>query len=184
MKKLEDLLQQYLHSSSSDNTPKTSRFKFGRKKDLSPAALQPVSCPPPLSPQDRGKEDSAIEETKKEQQSPGTTRILEHLSFPSSSSSSANLTSSTSSHSQLKQCIIDLRVPKNAQQQHLEHRQNAYPTIPALYLDKISECLVIAPDIAGSVLIHDAKDCVIIVSCHQVRSIIYSLDLVSYLSST
>ena len=41
-------------------------------------------------------------------------------------------------------------------------------SIPALYLADISNTLVVAPSVTGSVLIRNAKNCMLAVGCHQV----------------
>ena len=60
---------------------------------------------------------------------------------------------SASSFSRLEGCIVDLRTQ----------------TLPALYLTDISRCLILAPSVAGSVLLHGVSDSVLYVGSHQVR---------------
>lgn len=68
------------------------------------------------------------------------------------------------SFSNLDKCILDFRSAS-------EDDNLSKNGIPALYLENISHCLVIAADITGSVLIHDASNCIFILKCHQVSKL-------------
>lgn len=53
----------------------------------------------------------------------------------------------------LKSCILDLRGAG----------------VPALYLQDLADCIVLAPSISGSVLVRNARNSTFLVGCHQVR---------------
>ena len=60
--------------------------------------------------------------------------------------------SKAASFTGLQGCIVDLR--------------GCSPS--ALYLLRLESCIIMAPDVAGSALIHNADRCVLLLGCHQV----------------
>lgn len=152
----------------------TNKLYFSRSRKpastgavYSSTSADKVQAPPPSK--------TAIDETFSSSSSSSVVNVLETRSVPQTASipsrslkyirlSDLDDVTGSVSFSNLDQCILDFRsasaddnLPKNG--------------IPALYLDNISHCLVIAPDITGSVLIHDASNCIFILKCHQVSKL-------------
>lgn len=70
-----------------------------------------------------------------------------HIVYSSSTSTSAP------SLANLSRCFVDLRSGP----------------IPSLYLKDLQDTVVVASDVQGSVLVHNAKSCLLAINCHQVR---------------
>ncbi|KAK9896947.1 hypothetical protein P389DRAFT_194595 [Cystobasidium minutum MCA 4210] len=87
-------------------------------------------------------------------------RTLEYITL-----ASLDDTSTSVSLNSLDRCIVDLTHYSRGS----DNAEDPQDSIPALYLENISNCLVIAPDIKGSALIHNAQNCIFILKCHQFR---------------
>lgn len=141
-----------MHQSSTPSS--TSRFAFNKHRKQPEPNNTDNSFPAPSanSPIDSRTSDW-VENVHRDKEIPTIHRTAEHISLSdivdNGKSSSVSLTG-------LDKCTVDLRYPEGD------------GTIPALYLENIKHCLVLAPNIAGSVLIHNAEDCVFVLKCHQV----------------
>jgi hypothetical protein len=78
----------------------------------------------------------------------------------------SHLAQSDLSISDLNHCIVNL-LPSA-----LSSSSSGIDTplvISALHARKLSDCVVLLPDVDGSALIHDLERCVVVLGCHQVR---------------
>jgi hypothetical protein len=67
----------------------------------------------------------------------------------------------------LTDCIVDLRLPDATNQ--------TYQPLSALHVNRLKRCLVLVGTVDGSVMLHDCQQCIFILACRQVNSIIYLL---------
>jgi len=86
-------------------------------------------------------------------------RTLEHITLDTLN----NARSQSIALSNLERCIVDLRASS-----HSVETGSLADSIPALYVENISDSIIVALAVAGSVLIHNASNCILILKCHQV----------------
>lgn len=89
------------------------------------------------------------------------TRVQEYITL----SDLGDASSSSISLNNLNKCIVNLSSDCRTEE---AERIAESKSLPALYLENISNSVVIATNIKGSALIHNAVNCIFILKCHQV----------------
>lgn len=88
------------------------------------------------------------------------TRVLEYITLWD-----LNDTTNSVSLSNLDKCIVNLSSDCRTEE---AEKTSESKSIPALYLENITNSVVIATNIKGSALIHNASNCIFVLKCHQV----------------
>ncbi|KAJ3476057.1 hypothetical protein NLI96_g11423 [Meripilus lineatus] len=143
------------------------KFSFKRK-----AAAASSPAPTPVTQAKVATVTAAVE--VKDLPSTSTNRVLsdrskEYLtwsSIPNSTSSISDLTISD-----LDQCIVNFTSsPKPDEGSSDQGESESQHKITALHIRNITNSILIFPPIEGSALLHDLKQCTIVLGCHQVSS--------------
>lgn len=73
----------------------------------------------------------------------------------------------------ISQSVIDLR-PVPSPPSTLSPSLNDNTTLSSLHVRNLSRCVLITPPMAGSALLHDLKDCLVVLASHQVGGAFHS----------
>nr|GAT44397.1 predicted protein [Mycena chlorophos] len=125
-----------------------SKFAF-KRKTATAATASTQSVPPTLLPLPNAA-GPARETSTNMILSSHTRRYLTHDALPLKTSPTSDLTISDLNH-----CIVNLLGPELR--------------ISALHIRNLVDTVLLLPSIAGSVLLHDLRRCIVVVACHQFR---------------
>lgn len=128
---------------TSANAPKFS-FKRKATKTMPSTEHGLIAVPPPTTSQ-----STLIESVK-------TLAAFSHRYLTILDGHSPN-SSAEVSISDVDNCVVNLLASDD------DH------TITALHVQRVSRSVILLPQIAGSIILHDLSECVIAVGCHQVR---------------
>ncbi|TDL23264.1 hypothetical protein BD410DRAFT_827939 [Rickenella mellea] len=153
------------------------KFSFKRKpaKASSPSSHISEKSPHVDRPQAAGSLPPSI--------SPSSPEIAPTTNLTLSSHSHAHLTSESLPHSftsssdltisNLDNCIVDLIPIQNTPEDGQEPRVGAHPSeissLTSVHIRDVKRSIILLGAIGGSVLMHGVEQCVIILSCHQLR---------------
>ncbi|KAF7292946.1 C-CAP/cofactor C-like domain-containing protein [Mycena indigotica] len=120
-----------------------SKFSFKRKAPVTSSTSVAQSAPTPsLPPPEPATTNLTL--------SSYTRRYISHTSLPIDNAQTSDL-----AISDLNQCIVNLlSIPLK---------------LSALHMRNLVDTVLLLPEIAGSVLLHDLRRCIVVVGCHQFR---------------
>ncbi|KAL0946093.1 hypothetical protein HGRIS_012359 [Hohenbuehelia grisea] len=136
--------------------PKT-KFSFRRK---APSTVNPTSDDTATQP--IAAAPSYTAPTTRLTLSSQETQYLSWDDLPSTSESSADRDVAISD---LSNCVVDLTVATQA----TSSSATEHPNVKAIHVKNLKNCVLLLPDIDGSILLHDLVRCTIVIGCHQFR---------------